>query len=137
MDKKTIGLIAGIAAVLIVLVGAVSATTTDNSSEVTIFNETFHIPEGFNKTYSHNQSDLIEMKYSGDAGSISIRVVNHNDSGQSHIHLNPDELNRTIGNISGFYSYPHGEGHQFRYANGNNVIIIQSSNETLLEQIIK
>ena len=131
------GLILGTAVVLIVAALSMGAISADDSSEVSIFNETFHIPEGFNKTYSHNQSDLIEMKYSGDAGSFSIRVVNHNNSGQSHISHNSDELNRTIGNISGLYSYPHGEGHQFRYAHGNNVIIIQSSNEALLEQIIK
>ena len=131
------GLVVGIAAVFLVLVvAAVLTTTTENYNEVTILNETFHIPEGYNETYSQNYSNLMERRYTGEDGSIYIRVVPHDDAGQNHIGKNPDETDRTIENITGVYSYPNGEGHQFRYAHGNNVIIIQSSNETLLEQII-
>ena len=141
MDKKTIGLILGIAAVLIVIVvAAVIMTPTDNSTEVTIVNETFHIPEGFNETYSDNGTSYVYHVYkNGTNATIAIQV----DSPSYYLPADDSEVNKTVGGIPGIYKF-YGENdpnfrnmYGFRYLHNGNYIKIHTSDEALLEQIIR
>lgn len=132
MNKKTFGLIIGIAAVLIVAavaLGAVSANPTD----VKIGNSTFHIPDGFKEVNRTNSSTETTVTFEKDKNtSIVIGVApDKNFTAEKSV---PGDVNKTIAGKKGIYNE---KMKNFSYNEKGEFITIFVSDEKMIEEIIK
>lgn len=141
MDKK-IGLIIGIVAVMVVAIAAVAAVPQTNSStanettgNVTIGNETFHIPDGFKEINSTNSHNYASKEFQKGKDSITISVGPRDIN--STILKQSGTVNRTISEIDGLYYKFSDDTHFFGYKSGENLILIVSSDDSLIEQVLQ
>lgn len=133
MNRKIIGLILGIAAVLIVAAVSMGAISADNPNEVTVGNETFHIPDGFREVNSSEINGTLIKFFKNDSGAeISISVTKL-PGRISNISLNNGDVRRTIAGIDGVYCE---ENHTFKFSHENNLIFVMAPDENMFEGII-
>ena len=135
------GLILGIAAVLIVAALSMGAISADDSSEVTIFNETFHIPDGFREVNSVNTTTGVMKTYQNDSGA-SFTIAIYKDLNLNMLNLTNRD-NRTIGEINGihntqrnFYEIYNESVHAFRYQTESGMVTVVSPDESLIERVL-
>ena len=145
MDKKIMGLLIGIVAVFLVLVVA-AVFMGENSTEVVIANQTFHIPDGFEESnLSEGMANTMrnrEFKFYKNGNNESFVIaVYHNETIHNLNLTNP--VNKTIGGINGvcttsnhFYEIYNETVHAFRYQHNNDFISVVSPDESLIEQVI-
>ena len=134
MNRKIIGLILGIAAVLIVAALSMGAISADNPNEVTVGDETFHIPDGFRETNSSENNGTLTKHFKNDTGAVIVINVFKAPGRVSNLPLTDGEVSRTIAGIDGNYNE---QLHMFKYSHENNVIVIIAPDEAMLESIIK
>ena len=135
------GLILGIAAVLIVAALSMGAISADDSSEVTIFNETFHIPDGFREVNSVNTTVSVTKTYENDNGeSFTIAIFKKSNVNRLNL-TNP--VNKTIGGINGLYNTQRNffeiyneSVHAFRYQTESGMVTVVSPDESLIERVL-
>ena len=146
MDKKIMGLLIGIVAVFLVLVVA-AVFMGENSTDVIIGNQTFHIPNGFEESDlpggTPNTLRTRELRFFKNGNNESFVIaVYHNETIHNLNLSNP--VNKTIGGINGVYStqkvfykiYKNETIYTFRYQHNNDLISIASPDESLIEQVI-
>ena len=133
MNKKIIGLILGIAAVLFVAAFTMGAISADNPQEVKVGDMTFHLPDGYKEVNSTEKDNTKAVTYSKDNKTIFISVTT-TEGKISSISLRDGEVEKEFARKKGGYN---AEKHTFKYADGHHMIIIKAPEENMIADIIK
>lgn len=132
MNKKI--LVLCIIALAVVCVGVVYA------AEVTIANEKFNIPDGFNENTSAAkekvgpQETTHVKQYVSDKGNVIINVIEFK-KGKPQLPDRPGYVNKTINGIDGIYNE---DTNSFSYVRENNLVTLNSGvkNESFIAQFL-
>lgn len=133
MNKKIIGLILGIAAVLFVAAFTMGTISADNPQEVKVGDMTFHLPDGYKEINSTDKDNTKAVTYSKDNKTIFISVTT-TEGKISSISLRDGEVEKEFAGKKGGYNP---EKHTFKYADGHHMIIIKAPEENMIADIIK
>ena len=111
--------------------GAISA---DNPQEVKVGDVTFHLPDGYKEVNSTEKDKTKTVRFSNDKGETIIISVTAVDGKISSLDLKDGEVQKEFAGKKGGYN---AEKHFFKYADGKNLILINTPNEDMIADIIK